>query len=59
MISINKLASRVSHLPLFSRLSPSAAVVPSSDDLAGFIKAQRLAFSGAKAIANLVRPGWT
>lgn len=46
-------------MPLLSRLSPPANPKPSSETLAGYRRAQRLAFEAARHVAELVQPGWT
>lgn len=42
-----------------SGLSTASAEVPSPADIAGFRKAQGLAFECAQALAKELRPGWT
>lgn len=59
MNSIQRAASKVTHLPILKFLSPAPPKQASSSEIAGFLNAQRLAFAGAHAIAAMIRPGWT
>lgn len=56
---IGALASQVAALPLLNKVSPTAARVPSAEELRGYLRAQTLAEAGAREIAGLLQEGWT
>jgi Xaa-Pro aminopeptidase len=62
MVSLSKLsrqASKLSSVPGLGWISPAANHLPTSEELAGFLKCQRLALRAAKETSSLLRPGWT
>ncbi len=53
------VASRLSALPLVNKISPTAARVPDTEQLRGYLRAQSLAEAAAREIASLLQEGWT
>lgn len=56
---VMRQASKVSHLPWLARWAPDPRAELAIEHLAGFKKAQALAFEGARTIAGMMTEGWT
>lgn len=59
MNRVMSLASKVSSLPGLGVISRSAARVPRTETLDGYLHAQNLARQAVKEIASLIREGWS
>lgn len=62
MISVNSLlksASKITSLPIVKVLSEAANQAPKSQEIEGFLSAQRLARQAATDIAAMLQPGWS
>jgi len=62
MMNVNTLlksASKITSLPIVKSLSKAANSTPDTDDIEGYLKAQRLAHQCASEIASMLRPGWS
>ncbi len=62
MMNVNSLlknASKITSLPIVKTLSKAANLTPTVDDVAGYLRAQRLSHKCASEIAGMLRPGWS